>query len=197
MHRVDCPILLDNPPTGDVVLSFALMTAHYDRVPSDPIFPRRNPIGGRSIFRRSLLPGFLFVLGVVVGGSLFHQVQPRSFLALRPCDHCLRPNELTGLIAAVGLDAVPRALLGVVLETDKTLVIRYPLPKTRIHYVIIPKHDIKDVADIATEDAAYLVDVFTVLHTLVEREKLDKYRVLSNGPGYQAVRYLHFHLLGE
>jgi hypothetical protein len=137
------------------------------------------------------------VLGVGGGGFLFHQVQPRSFLALHPCNHCLRLNELTGLMAAVGLDTVPRALLGVVLETDKTLVIRYPLRKTRIHYVIIPKHDIKDVADVATEDAAYLVDVFTVLRTLVEREKLDTYRVLSNGPGYQSVRYLHFHLLGD
>jgi len=137
------------------------------------------------------------LIGIVIGGYLFSQTQPRSFLSLKKCDNCLSPSDLGGLIASIGIQKFPGMLPSVVFETDKTIVIRHPSPKTRIHYVIIPKRDIKNVGDISEENAPYFIDAFAVTQKLIQDEKLSRYRFYSNGPGYQTVTYLHFHLIAK
>jgi hypothetical protein len=132
--------------------------------------------------------------GVVIGGLLFSHVQPRSFLALRSCDHCLSPEDLAGLAGAVGMKLAPGALPFVVYETDKTVAIREPLPRGHLHYVIIPKRDMKNIADITPADSAYLLDALLVSRHLIEQDKMRNYRLYTNGPGLQSVTYLHFHL---
>ena len=39
--------------------------------------------------------------------------------------------------------------------------------------------------------------MFAVAGKLARDNKLEHYRLLSNGPGKQMVTYLHFHLLGK
>ena len=138
------------------------------------------------------------LLGVVIGGYLFSDTQPRSFLALHKCqDTCLQPKDLVGLLASVGIQKLPALLPSVVAETEKTIVVEHPAPEARIHYLIFPKRDIKNIAGVAEGDGEYLVDAFRVVREIVEEKKLVRYRVVTNGPGYQGVTYLHFHLIAQ
>jgi histidine triad (HIT) family protein len=142
------------------------------------------------------LSGLLLLgLGVVIGGYLFSQSQPRSFLSVTHCRKCLSRADLLGLIASVGIRKFPELLPEVVFETDKTVVIKDPFDEEPFHYVIIPKKDIKNIGEISSTDLPYLIDVFAVTDWLVKKERLVKYRFYTNGPGYQDVTYLHFHLV--
>jgi hypothetical protein len=130
--------------------------------------------------------------GVVVGGNIFARTQPRSVIALAHCDHCWRPSDLAGLMASVGIQRAPGLMPLVAFETDKTIAIK--LPSRRIHYVLFPKRDIKNIGEFSEENAPYLVDAFLVARHLIEQDKLEKYQFTTNGPAYQDVTYLHFHL---
>ncbi|HKZ03008.1 MAG TPA: HIT domain-containing protein [Pyrinomonadaceae bacterium] len=83
------------------------------------------------------------------------------------------------------------------METDRTIVIKHPSPESRIHYVIIPKKDIKNLGEVSTEDREYLLDAFAVVSKIVKEQHLEQYRVVINGPDYQSVTYLHFHLMAR
>ncbi len=138
---------------------------------------------------------FAFALGILIGGWLFVDVQPRSFLAIRSCDNCLAPNDLAGLFAAVGLAHIGTWTPFVIRQTPYTVVIRNPFPDTRVDYVVLPKKDIKDVGHLSRDDQAYLVDAFAVMSDLIREHHLVTYQVLTNGPGWQKMTYLHFHLM--
>jgi diadenosine tetraphosphate (Ap4A) HIT family hydrolase len=139
----------------------------------------------------------LFALGVVAGGYLFADVQPRSFLALPDCRaNCYHLNELAGLMAAAGIQRGGTAIMPLVVkETDRCIAIRYPFASREIHYVIFPKKDIKDIADIAADDQPYVLDCLGLVRALVQEQGLRDYRLYTNGPDEQDVRYLHFHLI--
>lgn len=140
----------------------------------------------------------IFFFGIVVGGYLFSNTKPRSFLNLRQCNNtCLRPSEILGLLGSIGIQKVPDFIPFIVKETDKTLVMHAPVKRAPIHYVIIPKKDIKDAADISDEDKEYLIDAYKVIGELIRENHLDTYKIYTNGPGYQTVNYLHFHLISE
>ena len=149
--------------------------------------------------RRSGVWGLLvaFATGIVLGGYVFSASQPRSLLALVPCDHCYSPNELAGLLASAGIQRIGGALPLVVKESDRCLAIRHPLPAARVHLVVFPKKDVKDIADVAVEDQPYVLDCLAIVRALVLEYGLRQYRVVTNGPGLQAVRYLHLHVLGR
>jgi histidine triad (HIT) family protein len=149
-----------------------------------------------SILRKFITLIIVFTIGVAAGGYIGTHVQPRKIINFKNCqENCLRSSELLGLIGSVGikLDQIP----DVILETDKTIVIKYPKPVDPIHYVIIPKKDIKSIEDVNDEDAPYIMDAIAVNRELVKREGLSKYKFMTNGPGYQEVAYLHFHLTGK
>jgi histidine triad (HIT) family protein len=148
------------------------------------------------LIRKLITMGVCLVIGVAAGMYVSTHVQPRQFVSVKDCtETCLKSDELLGLIGSIGikLDQIP----DVVLETDKTLVINYPKPVDPIHYVIIPKRDIKSIEDVTPEDAEYIMDAIAVNRELVKREGITKYRFMTNGPGYQEVAYLHFHLTGR
>lgn len=140
----------------------------------------------------------VFVAGIITGGYLFRDVQPRSFLAVNDCkETCLRPNELLGLIGSVGIK-IPSGLNPFIIkETDKVLVIESPIRQAPLHYVIIPKKDIKDAGDISDSDKEYLADAYAVIGQIIREKNLSRYKIYTNGPGYQTVNYLHFHLLSD
>ena len=148
-------------------------------------------------FKIILLVLISICVGILIGGYLFSQSQPRSFLAINRCQNCLTHEDLLGLIASVGIQKFPSLMPFVVFQTDKTVVIKVPFSSHRIHYVIIPKKDIKNIGEISEADAPYLTDAFYVARWMIEREKLSKYTLYTNGPGSQDVTYLHFHLVSE
>ncbi len=149
-------------------------------------------------FKKIVALSIVFISGMIVGGYLFRDIQPRSFLAVDICDtNCLNPNELLGLIGSVGIQKFPDIIPLVVRETDKIIVIDSPIHQAPIHYVIIPKRDIKDASDISESDREYLVDAYAVIGQIIREEKLTQYKVYTNGPYYQTATYLHFHLLAD
>jgi histidine triad (HIT) family protein len=146
---------------------------------------------------RVLIGAAMFFAGLATGAFLFTDVKPRSILAVRHCDHCLDANELTGLAASVGLQKFLPAMPLVVMETDKTVVFQHPRPAEKYHYLIVPKKDIKSIGDLSEEDKEYLIDMFAAADALIRDKGLRKYRLWTNGPGRQAVGYLHIHLSGK
>ncbi len=136
-------------------------------------------------------------VGIVIGGYLFSKSQPRSFLAITCCQSCLTHEDLLGLLASVGIQKFPGLMPLKVLETDRTVVIKHPFSSDRLHYVIIPKKDIKNIGEISEANAPYFTDALFAARWLIERDKLSGYRLYTNGPGSQDVTYLHFHLVAE
>ncbi|MFA6909133.1 MAG: HIT domain-containing protein [Patescibacteria group bacterium] len=141
--------------------------------------------------------GFL-LFGVIIGGYIFSDVQPRSIIALTNCGSmCYQPKDVLGLLSAIGIEKLDGNIPGVIMETDKSIVIKHPTPATPVHYVVIPKKDIKNAAGVSAEDTPYLADAFAVMAQLIEQDHLVQYKITTNGPGLQAVTYLHFHLVSN
>ncbi len=135
------------------------------------------------------------LVGVMLGGYLFSDTRPRSLLALNRCNGtCLQANELLGLVASVGVQRFSALAPKVVKETDKTIAIEHPSPSARIHYLVIPKKDIKNVGELSDADGEYLIDAFKVAREIIKEQNLTDYRLTTNGPGFQTATYLHFHL---
>jgi hypothetical protein len=149
------------------------------------------------MFKISFLVLFSISVGIVMGGYLFSQSQPRSILSITRCRNCLSPADLLGLLASAGIQKFPGLIPFVVYETDKTVVMKEPFSSERIHYVIFPKKDIKNIGEISETDGQYLTDTFLVVRRIIEDEKLSKYRLYTNGPDFQQVTYLHFHLVAR
>ena len=104
----------------------------------------------------------------------------------------MSPEDLAGLLASVAIQRMPGIIPFIAFETDKTIAIKLPLQKTRIHYVIIPKKDIKNIGELSGDDSSYLTDIFLVARQIIEKEKLTRYRIYTNGPSYQDVTYCIF-----
>lgn len=144
---------------------------------------------------RALLAALTFLAGVGLGGYLFADSRPRSFLAVSDCKACYRPSDLAGLLASAGIQRASFALPRVVKETDRCIAIDHPFPKMPVHFIIFPKKDIKDIGDISVDEEPYVADCLAVIRALVVEKHLWRYRVETNGPGLQHVTYLHFHLV--
>jgi hypothetical protein len=140
----------------------------------------------------------VFAVGIVCGGLLFSKSAPRSFLAFADCqDRCFKPSELAGLVTSAALLRVPVAIPKVVMESDTCLSVRHPRPQGRVHYVLFPKHDTRNIATLTPEDAPYVLGCFAMARELVARDRLLAYRVHTNGPDFQDIAYLHFHLVAD
>ncbi len=137
-------------------------------------------------------------IGILIGGYLFSKSQPRSLIALNQCRSCLTQRDFLGLLASAGIEHFSGAMPMKVCETDKTIAVKLPFSsERRVHYVIIPKKDIKNMGEISGANEQYFTDAFYVARWLVEHGKLKRYRFYTNGPELQAVTYLHFHLVVE
>lgn len=137
-------------------------------------------------------------LGLLMGGYLFSGVQPRSVFALPECGaSCYRPSDLAGLLTSIGVQRTPGLLPGVVKESERCITIRHPFPDSRVHFVSFPKRDMKDIASLGVEDGPYVLECLAHIHALVAENNLRAYRVITNGPGRQGVRYLHLHLVSR
>jgi|SRR3989344_1642334 len=149
------------------------------------------------LFKLTLIAAVALCTGIVIGGFLFSRTIPRSFLTVHQCEDCFKTKEIAGLLASLGIQNLGGALPKVIYETDKTLVfdIQYPYPPDKIHYLVAPKRDIKNVDQLTEEDRGYIDEAYIVMGKIVRDNHYAKYRVITNGPGYQEVAYLHFHLV--
>jgi hypothetical protein len=121
------------------------------------------------------------LLGIVIGGNIFSRSQPRSFIALTRCENCLSAADLAGLLGSVGIQNFPGPILFAEIETDRTVAIR--LPTTRgVHYVIVPKKDLKNVADLSEANGPYLIDAYLVARRLIERDGFVEVPLLHQRP---------------
>jgi diadenosine tetraphosphate (Ap4A) HIT family hydrolase len=140
----------------------------------------------------------VFATGVVCGGYLFAQTVPRSFLAFESCkDRCFKRAEIAGLVTSAAILRAPFIIPGVVLESDTCLAIRNPRPEARIHYILFPKHDIRSVTTLTSDDSTYVFGCFALASELASRDNLKGYRLYTNGLKQQEIAYLHFHLISE
>ena len=137
---------------------------------------------------------FVFIVGLLIGGLLFSDSKPRSLLNISQCDNCLSPSEVAGLLASIVVTKIPILLPNVILETDKTIVFKHPRPGHKIHYMFVPKKDIKNIGELTDEDSEYIVDLFSTIVMVINKFNIKNYRLWTNGPGKQDVAYLHFHL---
>ena len=146
--------------------------------------------------------GFLLILaalfiGILIGGYLFSKSQPRSLLALDQCRSCMSHEDFLGLLASAGIQNFSGMMPLKVCETDKTIAVKLPSSSRRIHYVIVPKKDIRNVGEISRTNEEYFTDALYVARWIIEQQRLSKYRLYTNGPSSQEVTYLHFHLISE
>ena len=140
---------------------------------------------------------FTFMAGLFVGGLLFRGSRPRSLLCINECSRRLHLNEVAGLFASVVVQKIPGVIPNVILETDKTIVFKHPWPRHRIHYMFVPKKDIKNIGELTDEDKEYIIDLYSTVVAVINRQGIKDYTLLTNGPGLQDVAYLHFHLTAE
>src|SRR5215813_9345259 len=180
---------------GNIVVH-SLLVCRSRKCPADGAAEKRRA-APRVVMGKLAMGVLCLVIGLVSGGVLFSQSQPRSVLAIHHCQQCLDVKELAGLLASVGIQKFPGLLPAVVMETDRTIAMQLPSTKQGVHYVLIPKKDIKNIGEISAEDAPYLIDIFAVAQRIIVDKALSKYEIITNGPGYQEVAYLHFHLLSK
>jgi len=141
-----------------------------------------------------LLVLLTFIAGIAVGGILFKDSRPRSLLSIRECRNRLNPSEAAGLLGSVVVQKMPGIIPHVLVETDKTIVFKHPRPKHRVHYVFVPKKDIRNIGELTDEDKDHIIDLFSTVVAVLNRQGIKSYMLWTNGPGKQEVAYLHFHL---
>lgn len=86
-----------------------------------------------------------------------------------------------------------------VYEDDEILAFKDINPMAPVHILVIPKKHIESTNEISQEDELLIGKMFTVIKKLAKENNLDKgYRIVNNcgEEGGQAVKHLHFHLLG-
>jgi hypothetical protein len=148
--------------------------------------------------RRAVFVLVLLSIGIAVGGYLFRNVQPRSFLALDSCgSQCYRPNDFVGLLASAGIQHASALMPLVVLESPGCITIKHPTSSAPSHFVAFPKRDIKDIASISQGDSPFVSECFEHIRQVVQQFNLSRYRVETNGPRRQHVTYLHFHIISS
>ena len=135
-----------------------------------------------------------FIAGLLVGRLLFSDSKPRPLLGVLSSNNCLSPNEAAGLLASVVVQKIPRLIPNVILETDKTIVFMHPRPRYRIHYMFVPKKDIKNIGELTDKDSEYIIDLFSTIVEVINKLEAKNYRLWTNGPEKRDVTYLHFHL---
>ena len=138
----------------------------------------------------------VFCAGLVCGYWLFCDTRPRPLLTCKlsrtPTDSAFSRSQLAGLLASVLVQKCPHLIPRIVLETDKTLVFKHP--RHKIHYMFVPKRDIKNIGELSAYEGEHIVDLFACMVTCINRLAIRDYKIWSNGPGKQDVAYLHFHL---
>ena len=87
-----------------------------------------------------------------------------------------------------------------VLETDRVYAFRDIQPQSPTHVLVIPKEHVTNAADLTTDHASLLADVFTAANDVAAQEGVAEsgYRLVFNvgDDALNSVPHLHLHVLG-
>jgi histidine triad (HIT) family protein len=88
----------------------------------------------------------------------------------------------------------------IVFEDDLCLAFHDVSPQAPTHILLIPKKEIRSLAEVSAEDAKILGHMMALVPALTEKLGIAEsgYRLVANtrGDGGQTVDHLHFHILG-
>ncbi len=87
----------------------------------------------------------------------------------------------------------------IIHEDDLCLAFHDVHPQAPTHVLVIPKKEVRSIADLADEDQLLVGHLLLVCRNLARQLGLESgYRVVANtgSDGGQSVDHLHFHLLG-
>lgn len=88
----------------------------------------------------------------------------------------------------------------IVYEDDLVIAFKDITPVAPVHLLVIPKKEIKNLADVSENDKLLLGHIQYVISKLAKEYNLneDGYRVVTNinDNGGQTVYHLHYHIIG-
>ena len=88
----------------------------------------------------------------------------------------------------------------ILFENDKILAFRDISPQSPVHFLVIPKKEIRTINDINEEDKSLIGELFIVAKEIAKKEGISEkgYRTIfnCNEHGGQTVYHIHLHVLG-
>ncbi|RLS51352.1 MAG: histidine triad nucleotide-binding protein [Planctomycetota bacterium] len=88
----------------------------------------------------------------------------------------------------------------IVHEDEISLAFHDVSPQAPVHILVIPKKEIRSIAELQTEDAALMGHLFAIVRKIAEEQGLTNgFRTVINTgvDGGQTVPHLHIHLMGK
>ena len=88
----------------------------------------------------------------------------------------------------------------ILFENDKILAFRDTNPQAPVHFLVIPKKEIRTINNINEEDKSLIGELFIVAKEIAKKEGISEkgYRTIfnCNEHGGQTVYHIHLHVLG-
>ena len=88
----------------------------------------------------------------------------------------------------------------ILFENDKILAFRDISPQAPVHFLVIPKKEIRTINDINEDDKSLIGELFIVAKEIAKKEGISEegYRTIfnCNEHGGQTVYHIHLHVLG-
>jgi histidine triad (HIT) family protein len=88
----------------------------------------------------------------------------------------------------------------IVYQDEKVIAFKDINPLAPVHILIIPKQHMESLLDINSDNSSIVAHIFEKIAVIAENAGVEKngFRVISNvgEDGGQAVKHLHFHILG-
>ena len=88
----------------------------------------------------------------------------------------------------------------ILFENDKILAFRDTSPQAPVHFLVIPKKEIRTINDLNEEDKSLIGELFIVAKEIAKKEGISEkgYRTIFNCNEYggQTVYHIHLHVLG-
>lgn len=87
----------------------------------------------------------------------------------------------------------------IIFEDDKSIIIEDISPQAPIHYLAIPKKEIKGISDLTETDSGIISHLLMTIKREMDNLKIKDYRlVINNGSeAGQTVFHLHIHILAQ
>ncbi len=86
-----------------------------------------------------------------------------------------------------------------VFENERILAIWDIAPVAPVHFLIMPKKEIRNLQSVTPEDMPLILEIIEVAKALADEFDIEEgYRLITNNgsDGGQVVFHLHFHLIG-
>ena len=87
-----------------------------------------------------------------------------------------------------------------VYEDERIIAFKDMEPQAPVHILVIPKHHIESLDDVKAGDAPLIGDLMCKIKGIAKEAGIENgYRVVNNcgENGFQTVKHIHFHLLGN